>query len=75
MSSTSPPESPRFLLKMESSSLAELQIILYAMVVAATSALLLFRWDLVRAVIKFLCSGKDDDDDDQGGGKLIPVYA
>jgi hypothetical protein len=55
---------------MDSSTLAELQIILYAMVFAATSALLLFRQDLVRALIKFLCS-----DDDQGGGKLIPAYA
>jgi hypothetical protein len=59
---------------MDSSTLAELQIILYAMVFAATSALLLFRQDLVRALIKFLCSD-DDDDDDQGGGKLIPAYA
>lgn len=53
--------------------LVEMQIILYAMVVAATAALVLFRWDLIQAGIKHLCSGGDDHDD-RDGGMLIPVH-
>lgn len=55
--------------------LVELQTILYAMVIASTAALLVFRWDVIVAAINFLCSGDDDGDDDdhRGGGKLIPV--
>jgi hypothetical protein len=52
-------------------SIVEIQIVLYAMVIAATGALLLFRWDLIAAAIKYLC--RDDDDDDRGGGKMIPA--
>lgn len=59
---------------MEPSMLFELQVILYSMVVAATAALFLFRWDIIEALIKFLCSGDDDDDQGGGGGKLIPAY-
>jgi hypothetical protein len=58
---------------MEASPVLELAIILYAMVLATTAALFLFRWDIIEALIKFLCG--DDDNDDRGGGKLIPAYA
>jgi hypothetical protein len=59
--------------KMEN-SIVEIQTILYAMVIAATAALFLFRWDLIAAAIKYLCG--DHDDDDRGGGRMIlsPVY-